>query len=96
MEALTGLSAGIEMRKKNQSSFCYRSAQERLVFNKMLIYQMPAFLAKGGLMKISGENSIQPAKENHRYYIRLCKNHKFAGTIFGQLLGTNCKAGAQK
>ena len=85
MEALTGLSAGIEMRKKKQSSFCERSAQGRLVFNKMLIYQMPAVLAKGGLMKILGENSLQPAKKNHGYYTRLCKNYKFAGTIFGQL-----------
>ncbi len=53
MEALTGLSAGIEMRKKNQSSFCDRRAQGRLVFSKMQTYLMSAVLAKGGLMKIN-------------------------------------------
>ncbi len=52
MEALTGLSAGIEMRKKNQSFFCDRSVQGQFVFSKMLTYLMPAVLAKGGLMKI--------------------------------------------
>jgi hypothetical protein len=52
MEALTGLSAGIEMRKKKQSSCCDRSAQGQLVFGKMLTYLMSAVLAKGGLMKI--------------------------------------------
>ena len=52
MEALTGLSAGIEMRKKNQSSFCNRSAQGQFVFSKMVPYLMPAVLEKGGLMKI--------------------------------------------
>jgi len=34
MEALTGLSAGIEMRKKKQSSFCDRIAQRPIVFSK--------------------------------------------------------------
>ncbi len=52
MEALTGLSAGIEMRKKNQPFFCDRSAQGQFVFSKTLTYLMPAVLAKGGLMKI--------------------------------------------
>ena len=85
MEGLTGLSAGIEMRKKNQSSFCDRSVQGQFVFSKMKTYLMPAVLAKGGLMKILGENSLQPAKKSHRHYIRLGKNYKLAGTIFGQL-----------
>ncbi len=74
MEALTAFSTGIEMRKKNQSFFGDRRAQGRLVFNKMLIYQMPAVLAKRGLMKILGENSLQPAKTSHMHYIRLGKN----------------------
>ncbi len=63
MEALTGLSAGIEMRKKNQSSFCDRSVQGQFVFSKMKTYLMPVVLAKGGLMKILGETSLQPAKK---------------------------------
>ncbi len=53
METLTGLSAGIEMRKKNQSSFGDRSAQGQFVFSKMKTCLMPAVLAKGGLMKIN-------------------------------------------
>ncbi len=53
MEALTGLSTGIEMRKNKKSSFCDRIAHRRLVFSKMLTYLMPAVLAKGGLMKIN-------------------------------------------
>ena len=52
MEALTGLSAGIEMIKKNQSSFCDRRVQGQLVLSRMKTYLMPAVLAKGGLMKI--------------------------------------------
>jgi hypothetical protein len=85
MEALTGLSTGIEMRKKELFSFRERSAHRRLVFGKMLTYLMPAALAKGGLMKILGENSLQPAKESHSYYTRLRKNYKFAGIFIGQL-----------
>jgi len=72
MEALAGLSAGIEMRKKKQSSFCDRIAQRPIVFSKMLIYLTPAALAKGGLMKILGENPLQPAKKSRKYYTRLC------------------------
>ncbi len=53
MEALTGLSAGIEMREKNQSSFCDRSVQGQFAFSKMKTYLMPAVLAKRGLMKIN-------------------------------------------
>ncbi len=53
MESLTGLSSGIEMRKKNQSSFCDRSVQGQFVFSKMKTYLMPAVLAKGELMKIN-------------------------------------------
>ena len=85
MEALTGLSAGIEMRKKELSSLRDLSAQSRLVFSKMLTYLMPAVLAKGGLMKILDGSSLQPAQESQKYYTRLCKNHKFAGTIFRRL-----------
>ncbi len=73
------------MKKKNQSSFCDRSAQGQFVFSKMKLYLMPAVLTKGWLMKILGENSLQPAKKGHRYYIREGKNYKLAGTIFGQL-----------
>jgi len=81
--ALTGLSAGIEMRKKELSSLRQRSPQKRLVISEMLIYLMPAVLAKGGLMKILGESFLQPAQESHKYYTRLGKNYKFAGTILG-------------
>jgi hypothetical protein len=73
------------MRKKKQFSFWERSAQSRLVFSKILTYQMPAVLAKGGLMKILGESSLQAAQESQMYYTRLRKNYKFTGTFFGQL-----------
>jgi hypothetical protein len=73
------------MRKKKQFSFWERSAQSRLVFSKMLTYLMPAVLAKGGLMKILGESSLQPARESQMYYTRLGKKYKFAGTIFRKL-----------
>ncbi len=53
MKALTGLSAGVEMRKKNQSSFGDRSAQGQFVFSKMKTYLMTAVLTKRGLMKIN-------------------------------------------
>jgi hypothetical protein len=69
------------MRKKKQFPFCELSAQMRNVFSKVLIYRMPAVLAKGGLMKILGESSFQPAKKNHEYYTGLGKYCKFAGTF---------------
>jgi len=48
---------------------------------------MPAVSAKGGLMKILGENSLQPAKESRNYYTTLCKNYKLAVIIFRTVLG---------
>jgi len=69
------------MRKKGLSSLRELSAQSRLTYSKMLMYLMPAVLAKGGLMKILGESSLQPAQESHNYYTGLCKKYKFEGII---------------
>jgi hypothetical protein len=69
------------MRKKELYSLRELSAQSRLAFKKMLTYLMPAVLAKGGLMKILGVSSLQPAQESHNYYTRLCKKFKFVGII---------------
>ena len=69
------------MSKKGLSSLRELSAQSRLVISKMLTYSMPAVLAKGGLMKILGESSLQPAQESHNYYTRLSKKYKFEGII---------------
>jgi hypothetical protein len=85
MEALSGLSAGIEMRKNKQSSFCELIIKRRIAFSEMLIYLMPAVLAKGGLMKILGEGSLQPARESRYYYTGLDKKYKSSGAILGRL-----------
>lgn len=69
------------MRKKGLSSLRELSAQSRFEFSKMLIYLIPAVLAKGGLMKILGESSLQPAQEGHNYYTRMSKKYKFEGII---------------
>jgi len=57
---------------------------------------MPAVLAKGGLMKISGESSLQPAKKSHKYYTRLGKNYKFAGTIKDNFRALSGAVGTRK
>jgi hypothetical protein len=81
------------MRKKALFSWMEKITQRRLLPGEMSIYMMPAVLVKGGLMKLLGENSLQPAKKSHNYYTRPRQIYKFTGVIFRQLQGRDCKTG---
>jgi hypothetical protein len=87
------VSASIKMRKKALFSWIKKITQKRRLPGKMSIYMVPAVLAKGGLMKMLGENSLQPAKKSHNYYTRQRQIYKSIAVIFGQLQGRDCKAG---
>jgi hypothetical protein len=93
-EVLNFVFISIKMRKEGLFTLRERIAQRRPVSGEMPIYLMPAVLAKGGLMKMLGENSLQPAKKSHNYYTRPRQIYKSKAIIFGQLQRRDCKAGA--